>query len=191
MPQADYVIVLTDGGNGLEEFFTTVLASLGVKNYQFILDFWHAAEHLEEFAKVWIPNATTRKVQVETWCHKLKYEGGAAILKELEALDLTAASAAVQEEHRLVTNYLRNNRHRTDYPTYLKNGWEIGSGEIESACKGLIGLRLKGPGMRWHEPGTNEMSHLRGLYKGDPRIRHDYWLHRQHHPRPKNKSTVT
>ena len=110
------------------------------------------------------------------------------MLKELAALDLTAA---VQEEHRLLTNYLRNNLHRTDYPTYLKNGWEIGSGEIESACKGLIGLRLKGPGMRWHEPGTNEMSHLRALYKGDPRLTQDYRLHRHRHPRPKNKSTVT
>ncbi len=43
--------------------------------------------------------------------------------------------------------YFANNRHRTDYPTYRKNGWDIGSGPTEAGCK-IIGERLKGSGMR-------------------------------------------
>jgi len=55
--------------------------------------------------------------------------------------------------------------HRMDYPTYLRNGWCIGSGAMESACKTVVGQRLKLAGMRWREPGTNEVCHLRALYR--------------------------
>jgi hypothetical protein len=36
-----------------------------------------------------------------------------------------------------------------DYPRYRSKGWQIGSGPVESACKTVVGQRLKGPGMRW------------------------------------------
>ena len=75
------------------------------------------------------------------------------MLRKLSSLDLSLHPPEVQEAHRLLTNYLRSNLHRLDYPTDLPNGWQIGSGEIESACKGVIGLRLKGAGMRWRESG--------------------------------------
>lgn len=77
------------------------------------------------------------------------------------------------EAHRLLTGYLRNNLHRTDYPTYLKNGWQIGSGKVESACKSVICQRLKGSGMRWREYGTNGLCQLRALYKS--RLWSHYW----------------
>ena len=31
----------------------------------------------------------------------------------------------------------------------VRNGWQIGSGPVESACKTVVGNRLKGGGMRW------------------------------------------
>ena len=70
------------------------------------------------------------------------------------------------------------NLHRTDCPTYLANGWEVGSGAIESACKNVVGERLNGSGMRWHEPGTIQLCHLRALHKSHPSAWRDYWLHR-------------
>ena len=48
-----------------------------------------------------------------------------------------------------------------DYPTYQAKGWAIGSGPIESACKTVIGKRMKNGGMRWGEDGADEMCHLR------------------------------
>ena len=47
-----------------------------------------------------------------------------------------------------------------DYPTYLQSGWQIGSGPVESGCKRLVTLRLKGPGMRWKPRGTTTICHL-------------------------------
>ena len=71
--------------------------------------------------------------------------------------------------------YLRSNLHRTDYPTYLAADWEIGSGKIESACKTIVGQRLKGPGMRWRERGTTAVCQLRALFKSDRNLWTNYW----------------
>ena len=45
--------------------------------------------------------------------------------------------------------YYTNNRHRMDYPTYRKNGYQIGSGTIESGVKQIATQRMKVPGARW------------------------------------------
>lgn len=171
---ADRVIALTDGGHGLENCLLNVLGGLARK-IVFILDFWHVSDHLQEFANVFISEDEPRRSQVQAWCHRLKREGGQALREELESLDLTKASAAVRESHRQLTSYLRSNQHRTDYPTYVAQGWQIGSGKVESACKTVVGQRLKGPGMRWREPGTTALCQLRALYKSAPNIWQSYW----------------
>jgi len=55
---------------------------------------------------------------------------------------LSEASAEVKEEHRRQVQYFRNHEHKMDYPRYLANGWQIGSGPVESACKSVVGNRL-------------------------------------------------
>jgi hypothetical protein len=55
---------------------------------------------------------------------------------------------AVQEKRAEAVNYLSGNVHRMDYPRYLANGWMIGSGTVESACKTVVAQRLKQAGMR-------------------------------------------
>jgi hypothetical protein len=173
--QADVVLALTDGGNGLEACLVeTVLTGLA-REIVPILDFFHATEHLREFAKAWLPDEATRKAQVECWCHTLKHQGGTALLTELEALDQTSRTDAQIEAHRLLTQYVRNNQHRMDYPTYIANGWEIGSGEIESACKSVINHRLGGPGMRWRLPGTTAVCQLRSLFRSEFPVWQRYW----------------
>jgi hypothetical protein len=56
--------------------------------------------------------------------------------------------------------------HRMDYPAYRANGWQIGSGPVESACK-QVGQRLKGSGMRWGEAGADGLCHLRALFRSE------------------------
>ena len=172
--RADVIVALTDGGNGLEDCLLDAVGGLGPR-IEFILDFFHAAEHVQEFAKLWIPAAENRPRQVQTWCHTLKHQGGQTLLAELEALDVSTASAALREAHRQLTGYLRNNLHRTDYPRYRAQGWHIGSGAIESACKTVVGKRLKSGGMRWREYGTTALCHLRALYRSQRHLWTHYW----------------
>ena len=133
---------------------------------ELVLDFYHAAEHLNELANA-LSGADEAGALARQWCHQLKHEGGAAVLATLEAVDLRGRKAEVREKHRLVTGYVRNNLGRMDYPRYRANGWLIGSGHVESACKGIIGLRLKGCGMRWSEAGADAVCHLRALFKSE------------------------
>ena len=51
---------------------------------------------------------------------------------------------------------------------YDAKGWQIGSGPVESACKTVVGNRLKGGGMRWGSPGADAVCHLRAVYLSQP-----------------------
>src|SRR5579864_7880654 len=54
-----------------------------------------------------------------------------------------------------------------EYPEYRAKGWQIGSGPVESACKTVVGQRLKLAGMRWGEDGTDALCHLRALFQSE------------------------
>jgi hypothetical protein len=176
LDHADVLIGLTDGGNGLEDcLLEQVFAKLG-KPAVFILDFFHVSEHVSAFAHELFPlDAAPAQERAQTWCHTLKHQGGRALLDELDALDLSGRSPTVQEGRRKLCQYLRNNLHRTNYPRYAACGWHIGSGSIESACKNVINARLNGPGMRWSPHGTDELAHVRALFKSEPSAWDDYW----------------
>lgn len=165
--EADQQIALSDGGNGLEDFFR--------KNFplaECILDFWHASDHLTELGlALYADDETERQKQVGAWCHQLKHEGGATTLAALEAFDLTNHSPAARQVHADCVRYFRNHQKRMDYPRYLANGWQIGSGPVESGCKTVVGNRLKGSGMRWGEEGSDSVCHLRALFLSEP----DQW----------------
>jgi hypothetical protein len=163
MDRAEQWVALTDGGNGLDDFMG-VHFPRAVR----VLDFYHAAEHLGDFAKAYRGGDADATAELtEQWSHRMKHEGGTAILAALEALDLRGRSPVVVEAHRLVTGYVRNNLHRMDYPRYRSEGWQIGSGHIEAACKTVVNQRLKQSGMRWGRDGADAVCHLRALYEGE------------------------
>ena len=174
LKHADVVIGLSDGGNGLENCMLNVVGGMA-QEVVFILDFWHATEHLQEFANVFIADETHRRDQVEAWCHHLKQHGGESLVQQLKMIDLTHSTDTVQEQHEGLLNYLCSNLHRMDYPDYIRNGWQIGSGKVESSCKSIVGARLKGSGMRWRPYGTTALCQLRALFKSEPKLWTLYW----------------
>ncbi len=170
--QVSNLIAITDGGNGLEEALQRNLAG----NLTTILDWYHAAEHLCDFAKVWHAHDDEARCQWEQEAKGILYEqGGEALLTYLGAIELpSGVSAEVREELRKLIGYFENNRHRTDYPSYLQKGWDIGSGPTEAGCK-IIGERLKGSGMRWVEEGAATVAALRALYVSGGNIWDGFW----------------
>ena len=167
--QVSDLIAVTDGGNGLEEALQRHLAD----NLTTILDWYHAAEHVCAFAKVWHAHDDVRQ-QWQDEAKGLLYEqGGEALLGHLRELPPNPSSEA-QEALRLLIGYFENNRHRTDYPTYRRKGWDIGSGPTEAGCK-IIGERLKGSGMRWVEDGAATVAALRALYVSGGKLWDGFW----------------
>jgi len=166
MEHAEVWIALTDGGCGLEEFMRM---NFNRVDLVLILDFWHAASYLEELARALHPaDEEAALKQAEQWCGLLKREGGATTLAALEQWDWPARqSAGLREQREKVRSYFTNNVHRMEYPEYLAEGWQIGSGVVESACKTVVGQRLKGAGMRWGEEGAHAVCHVRALYRSE------------------------
>jgi hypothetical protein len=166
------LIAVTDGGNGLEEALQRHLA----EDLTTILDWYHAAEHLCDFAKVWHAQDATAREQWQQEAKGILYErGGEALLALLHAIALPAGqSAEVREALRKLIGYFENNRHRTDYPSYRAKGWDIGSGPTEAGCK-IIGERLKGSGMRWVEDGAATVAALRALYVSGGHLWDGFW----------------
>jgi Uncharacterised protein family (UPF0236) len=170
--QVSDLIAVTDGGNGLEEALQRNLA----ENLTTILDWYHAAEHICDFAKSWHARDEVARTHWQQEAKSILYEqGGEALLTHLHALVLPPSTPAeVHEELRQLIGYFENNRHRTDYPTYRQNGWDIGSGPTEAGCK-IIGERLKGSGMRWVEEGAATVAALRALYVSGGKLWDGFW----------------
>jgi len=168
---ADQQIAISDGGAGLEEFLR-----VHFPRAERILDFWHASEYLVELGQALYPHDDEqRTTQVEAWCHRLKHAGGLSIVWMLQAMDVSDCSATQRAAHADCLRYFQNHQHKMNYPRYVANGWQIGSGPVESACKLVVGSRLKQSGMRWSEEGSDAVCHLRALYLSQPGCWEDYW----------------
>ena len=163
MDRADRWIGLSDGGNGLEDRLRENFPRVEVV----ILDFYHPAEKLTELARRLHPEDEAAAFdQARQWRQWLKEEGGAvlgAILREWDWPRRPGLREAAEE----LIGYLERHAHRMEYPEYLARGWCIGSGAVESACKTVVGQRLKLAGMRWGEAGAHAVCHLRALYRSE------------------------
>lgn len=177
MNHAQQWIGLSDGGNGLENFLRSNFPGPleHGTSLELILDFWHAADSLLKLAKTTEPtDEERRQTLVTAWCHTMKHEGGSRIVAELEQFSWPD-KPTVRTQREETLGYFKNNVHRMDYPRYLANGWSIGSGAMESACKTVVAQRLKLSGMRWGEKGTDEMCQLRALYRSEPKQWELFW----------------
>jgi hypothetical protein len=174
MDRAERWIAISDGGGGLEDWLRAHFGRVDAV----ILDFYHVSEHLAELARAWHGAETAAaEDRHQEWAHRLKHEGGAAVLEELRGLRLPNRQG-LRECYRATLVYFENQVHRMDYPSYRAHGWQIGSGPIEAACKTVIGRRLKGTGMRWGGRGADAMSHLRALFVSEPGQWTAYWSSR-------------
>jgi hypothetical protein len=171
MDRAERWIALSDAGAGVEDWLRMNFGRADVV----ILDFYHVAEHLGDLGRALFPgDEATREDWIEDWSHRLKHEGGQVVLEAVRSLSLDGREA-VRKVHGEVLGYFENHVHRMDYPTYRAKGWAIGSGPIESACKTVIGKRMKNGGMRWGEDGADEMCHLRALFSSGESQWDAYW----------------
>jgi hypothetical protein len=180
MEQAEVWVGLTDGGSGLEEF---AQMNFNRPDLVVILDFYHAASYLEELARALHASDEEQAIeQAKRWCSLLKEEGGATTLAVLRNWQWPQRqSGALRDQRGKVDRYFENNLHRMEYPEYQAEGWQIGSGVVESACKTVVGQRLKGAGMRWGEAGAHALCHVRALYRSEKGQWQAFWQRRFTH----------
>lgn len=132
-----------------------------------ILDFFHATEHLASALAAIHGDGTfaTR--------HKFEYLRERLLTEDDGAEAVINALAYLRRKHpRIkevgqVLSYFRKNRARMHYAEWKRQGFMIGSGVVEAACKTLVTQRLKLSGMRWGKHGAQAILTMRGWDQSD------------------------
>lgn len=127
-----------------------------------ILDLPHAGGYVAKCGQVLFgPESPTGAEWVSEQMHRLKHEGGSAVLDTLWGWH--AALRDPQEQTRLEAplNYLDKREELMQYPGFRAAGWPIASAIVESANKLVVERRMKGPGMHWALGNVDPMLTLR------------------------------
>jgi hypothetical protein len=131
-----------------------------------ILDFWHAVEHAWDFARVRFGPESKQAVNwVGRIVEDLRAGKVGAVLARLRKLEVKGD----EEREALATliRYYNDNQERMKYDEYLRKGYGIGSGAVESAHKQVVHARMRQAGMRWSERGAQRLLALRILLLND------------------------
>ena len=135
---------------------------------EFILDFYHVSEHIGECAEKIFGkrDEKKRKAWLAKAHKKLKDEGGKSVCQWLRQWRWRIRESRQKAIKELLA-YMEPRIDQMKYPEYLKRDLDIGSGQIESACKNVIARRLKGPGMRWNVNNATAVGQLRCMLHSD------------------------
>ena len=182
--QAREKLFLSDGAASLR-----TLRETHFSDATFILDWYHAVEHLADCAKAAFGEATEEYVR---WYKRMK--------TKLWTGDIDSIIRAIGKEsarvgkpkpnetessprvilHRNV-GYFTDNRAGMDYPRFRAEGWPIGSGVAEGSVK-QFGIRMKGTEKFWNGfecgMGAEEMLALLALQRSEDGRWDHYWRRR-------------
>jgi hypothetical protein len=128
-------------------------------NCEQIVDFFHAKEHLCEFAKDYFKDQNQKDQWIEKQSKIMLSKGISPVIKILDNLPNKT------KKLRQLTGYYKNHEKRMQYHLFKEKGLLIGSGAIESAHKDVLQKRLKLSGQRWTKKGLQQMAQLRVAYK--------------------------
>ena len=129
-----------------------------------IVDFYHATERLWSLSRSIYGEGTKA---CKEWAGKrIKHLLEGKVELVISSLsELFSSNPDIAEEISDNITYFTNNKERMRYNQYRERGYHIGSGTVESACKHVVGQRLKQAGMRWSVRGADAILQLRILWK--------------------------
>lgn len=128
---------------------------------QQILDFYHLCENINTFGKIFFKmDEQKHRSWADDVCKLLKEGKSAQVLNLLKNMGTSPECERIQ-------GYIRNNLDNIDYPDYIRNGYFIGSGGVESGNKVVLQKRLKQAGMRWNSNTAQYILTLKSKYESN------------------------
>jgi hypothetical protein len=125
-----------------------------------ILDFPHAVGYLHRTAQAALGVGSREAAAwLDQWASQLKTTEPEVVLAALRALPTLSPEAATVK--RTALRYLASRVEQMQYAAFVKQGYPIGSGIVESAGKLVVEARLKGSGMHWAPTNINPLLALR------------------------------
>jgi len=165
--EAKRVVCLGDGAQWVKN-----LAQTHFSQAQFIIDFYHAKEHVMDLGRALFDRDLKRLDHYKERWWDLLAQGNIEQLIQ-EAQHHLPKDPRAGKDARTQVGYFRKNKEYMRYAHYTSQGMFIGSGVIEAACKSVIGQRLKQSGMEWTVRGANAITTLRCVVQSN-RFE-DYW----------------
>jgi len=163
---AKEVLFIADGAKWIWQRVAKLWQRLGLEGVRCreLVDFYHVVEHVYALAAL---NTSWRASQRKRWATRQRRRLWRGELKAfIEEVDRLCRGKRGKGWTRERDYLLRNARAgRLDYAKARRAKMPIGSGTMESAVRRVVNLRLKGPGIFWHEDHAEQMLLLRTYYK--------------------------
>lgn len=148
------LVFITDGAQWIHNYLTDRFPDA-----IHILDYFHALEHLADFAKLNFSDTIRRKNWVKDQKGELLEGSAKNVLDNI--LKLRNLSNDAKKRRTSLVEYYKNNMARMDYKLFRSQGLMIGSGPMEAAHRTVIQTRMKRSGQRWTPVGAQAMLNLR------------------------------
>jgi hypothetical protein len=177
-PHIQARVALTDGAEALQQ---QLLARF--PKHTLVLDIIHATEYLWDAANALLGDTHRhRTAWVRSYLEALVAGQTEAVLTALEAEANDPTCTGTQRHAvRRTLGYYRRNRPYMHYDEYLAQGWPIGTGVIEGACRHLVKDRMEQSGMRWTKAGAQAVLDLRAVrLNGQWEAYWQFHRHQQH-----------
>jgi hypothetical protein len=116
------------------------------------VDWYHASQYLTPIAEAAFGADTSQAKEWLTQARTDLWEG--RIQEVIQACRAFLRHAHARPFAEKAITYYTHNEKRMDYARFRQQGYLIGSGTIESACKQIAAARLKCSGARWTLAGV-------------------------------------
>lgn len=160
---ADMLLFVSDGAIWIWDRADDLADRLGIDVTKcfFALDYYHAVEHLSDLANLKSWTKSERKKWVTKQKSRLVKGQLNKFMDEIIRVCKGSKNSKVKREREYFKKHLGHMR----YSELREKGLPIGSGAVESGIRRVVNLRLKGPGIFWHEETAEAMLLLRSFYK--------------------------
>jgi hypothetical protein len=181
-------VALTDGAEALQQQMQAHLPQ-----HTLVLDIIHATEYLWDAVNGWLGDTHPERQ------HGMGADAPHLLCGETQIvitwLERVASDDAVTPSQRTAllraAGYYRRNQPYMRYDQYLAQGWPIGTGVVEGACRHVVTNRMEQSGMRWTEDGAQAVLDLRAIrINGQWETSWTYHRQQQHERRSAGKGSV-
>ena len=152
---------ISDGAAWLEKLAKQVFADGKVLR---VIDFYHACEYLGLVVRELSGDAAW-KADFAKLKKLMKAKGARAAIAEIERMFGAPSVADLDGDAAKALAYLRSRLQYMEYGTYREDGYYIGSGTVESACKSVVAARCKLAGMHWRLATVDAITILRATLR--------------------------
>jgi len=138
-----------------------------------IIDIYHVMEYLWKGAHVFHKEGS---LEAANWMTekltKLLLGKVNEVIEELKKGSFSLGRGKSESLRKIIT-YLANGKEQMRYDIYLAEGYPIGSGVVEGACKNLVKDRMEQCGMRWTIAGAEAVLSMRSIQMN--KMTESYW----------------